>query len=139
PSAARIRLEDIAIRSRFGPSSVSARRECFEKSGLFDTELGSAEDRDMWIRIAGNYPVANLKVPLWWYRIHSASMSFAAERMVRFERKVLAKAFAQQSLLRRKWLTRLQSYSYFARSAAHTFDTAGQRAKALAQILYSLA
>jgi glycosyltransferase involved in cell wall biosynthesis len=139
PPTERISLEDVVIRSRFSPSSVVVRKDCFRKLGLFDTDLRSAEDRDMWIRIACHYSLAQMHVPLFWYRIHGDSMSYVADRMVRSEQTVLAKSFAQQSLLRGKWLTRLKAYSYFARSAAYTYETAGQRAKALAHILYSLA
>jgi glycosyltransferase involved in cell wall biosynthesis len=139
PPSTDISLEDIVIRSRFAPSTVVVRKECFDKVGMFDTELGSVEDRDMWIRIACHYSVAQVHAPLIWYRIHNGSMSFVAERMVRFERQVLAKAFSQQPSLRRKWATRQKAYSYFARSAAYTYETAGMRPKALAQIVHSLA
>jgi glycosyltransferase involved in cell wall biosynthesis len=139
PPAERIGLDDIVIRSRFGPSCVVVRKDCFEKTGLFDSSLASAEDRDMWIRIACDFPTVILHVPLWWYRVHSSSMSYHTETMVRSERQVLQKTFAEHASLRRNWLTRLQSYSYFARSSAYSYDTAGHSTKALAQILYSLA
>ncbi len=104
PPAERIELEDIAIRSRFGPGGVVVRKECFDNAGLFDTDLRSVEDRDMWIRIACHYPVAKLKLPLWWHRTHSASMCYVVERTIAFERKVLQRAFAEHPLLRRNWL-----------------------------------
>jgi glycosyltransferase involved in cell wall biosynthesis len=139
PPAVAVRLEDIVIRSRFVPSSVVARKDCFHKLGLFDAALRSAEDRDMWIRFACHYAIAQLQAPLSWYRVHGDSMCFVAERMVSSERKVLEKSFTELPNLRGKWLTRLMAYSYFARSAAYTYETAGQRAKALAHIVYSLA
>ena len=138
PPAQKILVEDILIRSRFGSCGVVVRKECFRKIGLFDTELRSAEDRDMWIRIACQYPVVKLQLPLWWYRIHGASMSYVADRMVYFERKVLQKAFSQHPILRRKWLTRLQAFSYFERSSAYTYDMAGMRLRAAARILLSI-
>jgi glycosyltransferase involved in cell wall biosynthesis len=139
PSAESVRFEDILLRSQFGPSSVVVRRECFERSGLFDAALRSVEDRDMWIRIACHYPVAKLNASLWWYRVHNASMSRVADRMVRCERQVLEKAFAQCPPLKRRRLIRLQSFSYFHRSSAYTYDAAGMRVQAAVRILWSMA
>jgi glycosyltransferase involved in cell wall biosynthesis len=138
--AERISLEDIIIRSRFGPSCVVARKECFAESGAFDSSLApGAEDRDMWIRIASLFPAAMLRVPLWWYRIHGSSMSYHAENMIRSERQVLEKTFAANRFLGKNYLIRLQTFSYFHRSAAFTYDTAGMHSRALAQIIWSLA
>jgi len=139
PPAERIRLEEIVIGSRFGSCGVVVRKECFEKSGLFDTELRSAEDRDMWIRISCHYPVAKLQVPLWWYRVHGLSMSFVVDRMITNERKVLQKSFAEHRILRRNWLLRLQAFSHFHRSAAITYEQAGMHVRAAARILWSMA
>jgi glycosyltransferase involved in cell wall biosynthesis len=37
--------------------TVIARRECFERVGFFDESLKLAEDKDMWLRIAGLYKI----------------------------------------------------------------------------------
>src|SRR5262245_42426048 len=71
-------LKQLLLRSRFGPSGVLVRKECFDAVGLFDTSLRSAEDRDMWIRIAGKFQVVKLEAPLKWYRQHDGNMSKAA-------------------------------------------------------------
>lgn len=51
------------------------RRSCFETVGLFDRELRTTQDRDMWIRITAHYPVALIQEPLVRYRQHTNSMS----------------------------------------------------------------
>lgn len=51
------------------------RRVCFEAVGLFDTNLWTAEDKDMWLRISAHYPFALIKEPLVYYRQHSNSKS----------------------------------------------------------------
>jgi glycosyltransferase involved in cell wall biosynthesis len=61
-----VTLRDILVRSRFGPSSVLARRACFDAVGLFDPDLRSAEDRDMWLRIAARFPTVKVESPLWY-------------------------------------------------------------------------
>lgn len=131
-----ITLKQKVLSTRFAPSSVIVRRECFDRIGLFDTSLRSAEDRDMWIRIAAQYPMARLDCPLTWYRITPGSMSQNPERMERFERLVLDKAFAMPKLagkagLRRKALG-LASYS-----GAWMYYSSGRPQVALRRLLRS--
>jgi GT2 family glycosyltransferase len=40
------------------------RRKLFEKVGYFDEELPMAEDYDLWLRVAVDYPVVLLPEPL---------------------------------------------------------------------------
>lgn len=84
---------DILMKTRFMPSCVVARRSCFEAAGLFDTELRSSEDRDMWLRIAasGNR-IKYLAAPMVRIRKHDSNMSRHAARMVANMRRVRRKA-----------------------------------------------
>jgi glycosyltransferase involved in cell wall biosynthesis len=137
PGAPReITAREILVRSRFGPSGVLVRRACFEAVGDFDTSLRSAEDRDMWLRIAARFPVLMLDAPLWWYRVHGGSMSTAAQRMEDNELRVLRRALDAQGApfwLRRKVL------AYTLKSAAYRYATAGQKLKAIGRLLRSFA
>jgi hypothetical protein len=54
-------------------SSVVVRRCCFEVVGVFDQNLRSAEDWEMWSRLAAQYPFAVIKEPLVRYRQHPAN------------------------------------------------------------------
>ncbi len=56
-------------------SSAMVRRICFDKVGLFDSNVNSTSDRDMWIRIAEHYSFAVVKEPLTLYRRHSQNMT----------------------------------------------------------------
>ncbi|MBX6311516.1 MAG: glycosyltransferase family 2 protein [Isosphaeraceae bacterium] len=132
-----VALEELVVRTPFGPSGVLVRKECFQMAGGFDTELRSVEDRDMWIRIARHFPVAQLRVPLWWLRVHGGSMSTVAARMEENELKVLRKAFSSGPL-RRRLLLRQKAFSYAAFSSAFMHDAAGMRVRALAKLLRSL-
>lgn len=42
-------------------STVMTRRECFDKAGLFDTELTTMQDIDMWLRIARFYDLYEIE------------------------------------------------------------------------------
>ena len=74
-------------------SSAIVRRECFETVGDFDRTLTSAEDLDMWLRIAVHYPFAVVKEPLTLYRQYASSMSKNRQRMLQNLRTVIEKAF----------------------------------------------
>lgn len=63
-------------------SSAMVRRTCFEEVGLFDTQLITAEDREMWTRIAARYPFGVVKEPLTLYRRHSQSLSSNKKNML---------------------------------------------------------
>jgi glycosyltransferase involved in cell wall biosynthesis len=129
----RVSLRDLVLAAPFGPSSVVIRKKCFDRAGLFDPGLRSAEDRDMWVRIAAHYPAAHLPLPLFWYRLHGSNMSAVAVTMEANEFKVLRRAFAEQPALRRRWLFRLLTFSraYFDaakryRAARHWFTALGR-------------
>jgi glycosyltransferase involved in cell wall biosynthesis len=134
-----VTLRDLLIRSRFGPSGVLVRKPCFDAVGDFDTALRSAEDRDMWIRIAARFPVAKLEVPLWWYRLHGGNMSAAARRMEENEMRVLRRALDVYEPLRQDGLLRRKVLSYTLRSAAYRYDASGMRLLAISRVLRSVA
>ena len=56
-------------------SGVVAKRECFDTVGLFNEGLMQTGDYDMWLRIAGSYPIAFLKEHLCRYRCHPNNIS----------------------------------------------------------------
>jgi len=70
----------------FAPSSVIIRKDILSSTGPFDETLRTAEDFDLWIRIALNYRLAILPKPLLYYRVHPHQMS---NRSVEFENATL--------------------------------------------------
>lgn len=74
-------------------SSAMIRRICFETVGLFDTELSSIEDCDMWVRIAARYPLAVIKEVLVYYRQHFTNMSKDYNKMMQNSRLKIEKKF----------------------------------------------
>ena len=53
-----------------GPSALLLRKECFEVSGLFDEELPSYQDYDLWIRISKAFEFDYVKEVLYRYYVH---------------------------------------------------------------------
>lgn len=138
PRVRPVTMRELLVRSRFGSCGVLVRRECFDDLGYFDTSLRSAEDRDMWIRIASRYRVVKLDLPLWYYRPHGGSMSTAAARMEENEFRVLRRALDTQPAVRGCLLFRSKVCSYTLKSAAYRYDVAGDRCKAITRVLRSL-
>ncbi len=58
-------LEELLLDNCIGGSSMTTmRREVFDKCGLFDENLQSSQDYDMWVRIAEKYKVNYVGEPL---------------------------------------------------------------------------
>lgn len=135
--ATAISLEAMAIKPRFAPSSVVANKKCFAAVGTFDTALRSVEDREMWLRIATQFKMARIELPLTWYRITPGSMSTNPERMEHFELLVLNRAFAFPQLRDNKRVHRL-AFSHCYRSSAYTFYSVGRYREALSRLWLSI-
>lgn len=72
--------------------SVMVRHCCFDV-GVFNRNLRSLEDWDMWIRIASRYPFAAIAEPLAYYRQLPSSMSKNCQVMEQSFRIVIEKTF----------------------------------------------
>jgi glycosyltransferase involved in cell wall biosynthesis len=74
-------------------SSTMIRRICFDKAGLFDSNLTILEDRDMWLRIATYYPFGLIKEPLTLYRRHSSNATKNRDNTLKCMRYFFEKTF----------------------------------------------
>lgn len=79
--------------------TVLMRRDCVDKLGGFDAEL-SAEDFDMWLRMAKEFPIAYIDEPLAYYRIHETNVSNKAmnARAIKLIMKILRKQYREEPL-----------------------------------------
>jgi glycosyltransferase involved in cell wall biosynthesis len=83
-------------------STVLLRRDCLRRVGGFDESIRrpSAEDYDLWLRIARHYPLAYLNEPLVTYRLHGANAVGNAPVMRQAELYVVLKALRDDPSLR---------------------------------------
>lgn len=58
------------------PNAALLRSQCLKKLGSFCKDLKSADDYEMWLRIAKHYPIAFLPVMVGCYRWHDSNMSY---------------------------------------------------------------
>ena len=65
----------------FPPVSVLVRAEAVHQAGVFDEQLTSEEDWDLWLRIGLRYQMEGIPEPLARYRVYANSMSTNAARM----------------------------------------------------------
>lgn len=61
--------------NQFGQGSVMIRKAILDEVGLYDPSLTHAEDTDLWRRVCRIGKAANLKEPLYLYRVHEAGAS----------------------------------------------------------------
>jgi glycosyltransferase involved in cell wall biosynthesis len=78
-------------------STVLLRRDVIQSAGLFDTDLVTEEDYDLWLRIARNWPMAFVDAPLVARRRRPGQLTDASqiERITRNVRTVIDRAAEQ--------------------------------------------
>ncbi len=87
--------------------------------GLFDTQLTSVEDWDLWIRISEHYQMQGIPEPLARYRVYPGSMSTNAGRMHANRMAVLTKHFGPPKNDPATWSEeKRHAYGFAYRSAA---------------------
>ena len=89
--AGEVSARQLVIKNRFVPTVV-VRRHLFAKTGGFNPEFRSSEDREMWIRLAGVARLWLLNESLVLKRSHGSNMSGNAARQSANIEKVLATA-----------------------------------------------
>lgn len=74
--------QNIFLYSGVGTPSVMVRREVFDKVGMFNENLPLAEDDNMWIRIAADYPVELIDEVLVRVRDHANRSTKGIDRLL---------------------------------------------------------
>lgn len=94
--------EDILAENCVGTTStVLIKRKCFEKVEIFDENLPSCQDWEMWIRIAKEYQFDFIEDPLVTYHIHKSRISTDLEAEIKGITIIINK-FSGEFILRRK-------------------------------------
>lgn len=93
PSLRKYAATDEAIRKnifKYSPVAQPAsmiRKECFDRIGLYNTELEAAEDLEMSFRIGNAYKFANLQDTMIRYRVHSGNIT--SNKLLTLEKNTL--------------------------------------------------
>jgi Glycosyl transferase family 2 len=67
-------LRAMLLGNRMSSGAVIVRRVALNRVGLFDPEVSQGEDWDLWLRVAMQYPVAVVTLPLFCYRRYNTFM-----------------------------------------------------------------
>lgn len=124
PPTRWLSIRDFLLITPMSASSTMVRRRCFDAVGLFDESLRSAEDRDMWLRLAARVRVLQVTTPCWHYRVHEGQMSRNPQRMYDNFLRVVDKFFSEhpeQSQLAP------MAYAFLYQDAAICYSEAGRR------------
>lgn len=96
-SSNRLLINDLLLKNVVsGGSFALIRKKCFDKVGMFDENLSSAEDWDMWLRIAKYFDIRFVEKPLARIRVRQESMSAPrnVDTMLINELKVIDKFYS---------------------------------------------
>jgi glycosyltransferase involved in cell wall biosynthesis len=93
PSGNNLRKERFGIFNPIAHPSVIIRSEVFKKVGLYNSEFDGAEDLDLWLRVIIKNVIANLPIPLTFYRKHPNQVSLGDR--TRFSEIATRRAFGE--------------------------------------------
>ena len=96
---------NIAVENSIPCGSVPlVRKNCFKQLGGFDSQLKSAEDWEMWIRIAEKFEIKTVQEYLVYYRIYSGSSSHNLQLHLEGRIAVIERTFSRlpESLVKLK-------------------------------------
>jgi glycosyltransferase involved in cell wall biosynthesis len=137
-------LERIAVRQRLETPAMVVRREVYEKLGNFDRRFTcSAEDWEMWVRIAAQYPVWYEVEPLAVYRKHSASLTGHSRRIGKNIQDIrmainIAKPYLPEQTADKLSKMALKHYALYALGHARNYAKLSDFSAAMSQVREAL-
>jgi glycosyltransferase involved in cell wall biosynthesis len=103
----------------FPVHAALVRADVIREVDLFDPQLTSLEDWDLWLRVSKRYPMEYVPEPLVRYRVYPGSMSTNAERMHTNRIRVLTKHFGPPENEPNNWSAeKRRAYGFAYRSGA---------------------
>lgn len=111
----------------FPPNTVVVRTDLVKEAGLFDTQLTSLEDTDMWLRLSKRYLMTGIPEPLARYRISPGSMASNIANMHANRMAVLSKHLGPPEGDPAGWpLEKRRAFGFGYRVAALSYIRQGQ-------------
>lgn len=107
----------------FALPTTLIKNECFQRAGLFDEQLTSFQDWDMWIRISLYYPFAYVKECLTEVTMHGIQISSDLSSKIGSRKKLLEK---YSNLIKRN--SSILAYHYKSLAVLHAVNHAPRQA-----------
>jgi len=106
-------LEYLFLSNFIGFETVLIKKKCFDDVGLFDERLVGFSDHDLWLRIAGNFNIGYIALPLVKKREHALQLTrYVKEQGLRDEFLLIDKAIHQYPFLKKVERKKLSSLYY---------------------------
>ncbi len=100
--SARPLLWELLTSNFFATPTALVRRDCFGRVGLFDAELRTGEDWDMWLRLAAHFDSIRVARPLALVRVAPHLLKHSVPTLERCTLRVVDRLFACPHV-RRRW------------------------------------
>ena len=100
PGLAKGAFRSLLLGPRFDLSTVVVRRDCFAQVGLFDPELRTGEDWDLWLRLSALCHGCYVPKPLSVYRVPSDPDKYPLPMYERCQVRILGRLFSNQNIAR---------------------------------------
>lgn len=106
-------IEHLLLNNFIGFETALVKRKCFDEVGFFDERMVGYSDHDMWLRVAGNFNIGYLDLPLVKKRQHEFQLSkVRVEAVLKDEFLMVKKAIDLYPFLRRLEQKKLASLYY---------------------------
>ncbi len=131
-----IDIRDFITKNQMSSSDALIRATCFDKAGLFDTSLKSAEDRDMWHRLTKACKGGQVELPLYQYRKHPLQLNRNIKLAIETRKTVIKRLFENNPEL--KGYKRAAWANHYYENAIAYRDHVNRPFAALGNVLTSL-
>jgi len=136
-SMSKSMAKDLLLRDFICNSTVVLRKSCFDKVGLFDEEIFTPGDWDMWLRLAENYKAGYIDKPLVSYRVSSSYNLNHIDQVQKEELMVLKKRFSRNKTIGPQLQNRALSNLYYR--CALSYILVGKFEEAKKELFLSIA
>ena len=128
----------LAVKNYLGTSSVMVRSAALKTAGGFDPVMKGSEERDLWLRVAEEWSVGNLELPLVSWGAFAGGLGLQPDICQAGMLRTLRKLDEKGAWNGRHWLRR-RAYGYLYHSCAYIYIHNRYYGRAIENLLRSFA
>ena len=128
----------LVVKNYLGTSSVMVRTAALKPAGGFDPVMKGSEERDLWLRIAERWSVANLELPLVGWGAFTGGLSLRPDLCQAGMLRTMRKLDEKGAWKGRHWLRR-RAYGYLYHSCSYIYMHNHSYGRAIGNLLRSFA
>ena len=128
----------LVVKNYLGTSSVMVRSAALKTAGGFDPVMKGSEERDLWLRVAEQWSVANLELPLVGWGAFAGGLGLQPDICQAGMLRTLRKLDEKGAWKGRHWLRR-RAYGYLYHACAYIYIHNRRYGSAVGNLLRSFA